>query len=138
MSSLKTRLPVHPRPPTPTPTNSTSSTGRKTLLRPSVPADFEGDQTKGKVFLTSCRIYIRLCPDAFTDDDTKIVWALSYMKSSRAGRWAAREFENEAKSETKHLRFFDWVEFEQEFRKDFTPLDEEATAINVLETTAAP
>jgi hypothetical protein len=37
------------------------------------------------------------------------------MKSGRAGRWAAREFEYEAKSEAKHLRFFDWVEFEQEF-----------------------
>jgi len=57
------------------------------------------------------------------------------MKSGRAGRWAAREFEYEAKSESKTLRFLDWVDFEQEFQKDFTPLDEEATAINALETT---
>jgi hypothetical protein len=53
-----------------------------------------------------------------------------------ARRWAAREFEYEAKSKPKNLRFLDWVDFEREFRKDFTPLDEEATAINVLETTA--
>ena len=58
------------------------------------------------------------------------------MKSGRAGRWAAREFEYEAKSDPRHLRFLDWVDFEQQFRKDFTPLDEEATAINVLETAA--
>ena len=129
--SVTDRLPT----PIPTHTNYTPSAGRKTLLRPSAPADFDGDRTKGKTFLTSCRTYIRLCPEAFTDDDTKIVWALSYMKDGRAGRWAAREFEYEAKSEAKNLRFLDWVDFEREFRKDFTPLDEEATAINVLETT---
>jgi len=131
-----TRPPVTARPPTPIPTNSTPSAGRKTLLRPSAPPEFDGDRTKGKTFLTSCRTYIRLCPEAFADKDTKIVWALSYMKSGRAGRWAAREFEYEAKSESKTLRFLDWVDFEREFRKDFTPLDEEATAINALETTA--
>ena len=128
--------PVTARPPTPPPANSTPSAGRKPLLRPSAPADFDGDRTRGKTFLTSCRTYIRLCPGAFEDDDTKIIWALSYMKSGRAGRWAAREFEYEAKSESQNLRFLDWVDFEREFRKDFTPLDEEATAINVLETAA--
>jgi hypothetical protein len=131
-----TQPPATSRPLTPIPTNYTPSAGRKTILRPSVPTDFDGDRAKGKAFLMSCRTYIRLCPEAFADDDVKIVWALSYMKSGRAGRWAAREFEYEAKSESNNLRFLDWVDFEQQFRKDFTPLNEEATAINVLETTA--
>ena len=34
-----------------------------------------------------------------------------------------------------HLRFIDWLDFEEEFRKDFMPLDLEAAAINVLEMT---
>ena len=34
------------------------------------------------------------------------------------------------------FRFLDWLDFEDEFRKDFMLLDAEATAINVLETTA--
>jgi len=34
-----------------------------------------------------------------------------------------------------HLCFLDWLDFEDEFRKDFMPLDAEAAAINVLETT---
>jgi len=51
---------------------------------------------------------------------------MSYMKAGRAGRWANREFEHEAKSG--HLRFIDWVDFEEEFRKDFMPLDSEAAA----------
>ena len=78
--------------------------------------------------------YIRLCPDAFDDEDTKIIWAMSYMKSSRAGRWAAWKFEHESKSGT--LRFIDWLDFEQEFQKDSTPLNAEAAAVNMLETTA--
>jgi len=59
---------------------------------------------------------------------------MSYMKSGRANHWATREFEQEAKAG--RLRFLDWDDFEDEFRKDFMPLDAEAAAINVLETTA--
>ena len=81
-------------------------------------------------------MFIRLSPDTFDSEVTKIVWAMSYMKSGRAGCWASREFELEAASETHTLRFFDWYDFEEEFRKDFTPLNEEATAVNTLETTA--
>jgi hypothetical protein len=68
----------------------TSTAGRpKTSLRPSIPPDFDGDRSKGKAFLTSCRTYIRLCPEAFDEETTKIVWAMSYMRSGRAGRWAS-------------------------------------------------
>ena len=55
------------------------------------------------------------------------------MKSGRANRWATREFEQEAKAG--RLRFLDWDDFEDKFRKDCMPLDAEAAAINVLETT---
>jgi hypothetical protein len=108
---------------------------RRPTIKPSPPADFNGDRSKGKAFLQSCRTYIRLSPDTFDSEVTKIIWAMSYMKSGRAGRWASREFELEATSETHTLRFFDWYDFEDEFRKDFTPLNEEATAVNTLETT---
>jgi len=56
------------------------------------------------------------------------------MKTGRANCWATREFEQEAK--TGHLRFIDWLDFEEEFQKDFMLLDSESAAINVLETTA--
>ena len=130
--NVQTRQPFSPNP------SSTpiSSAGRKKVsLKPSFPPDFNGDRASGKAFLTSCRTYIRLCPEAFDDDDTtKIVWAMSYMKSGRAGRWATREFEYEAKNG--NLRFLDWPDFEEEFRKDFLPLDAEAAAVNILETTS--
>jgi hypothetical protein len=59
---------------------------------------------------------------------------MSYMRTGRAGRWATREFEQEARDG--HLRFVDWLDFEEEFRRDFLPLNSEATAVNILETTA--
>src|SRR6266567_698188 len=122
------------RQPTPIPA---SSAGRKKIsLKPSTPSKFDGDRSKGKEFLMSCRTYIRLCPESFDDDITKIVWAMSYMKSGRAGRWATREFKHEAASEDQTLRFMDWLDFEDEFWKDFLPLNSEATAVNTLETTA--
>jgi len=114
---------------------SASTAGRKKLsLKPSTPSEFDGDRTKGKAFLTSCRTYIRLCPEAFDNETQQIIWAMSYMKAGRAGRWAAREFELE--SETGKLRFREWADFEDEFRKDFTPLNEEVEAVNILETSA--
>ena len=116
-----------PRLPPPSP-----STGRKKPpLKPSTPPDFNGNRAKGKAFLTSCRTYIRLCSDSFEDDTTKIVWAMSYMKEDRAARWAERELEYEAAQGD--LRFIDWLDFEAEFRKDFLPLNAEATAVNILE-----
>jgi len=57
---------------------------------------------------------------------------MSYMKDGRAGRWAAREFETEA--EDGKLHFQEWTDFEDEFRKEFTLLNEEVDAVNVLET----
>jgi hypothetical protein len=61
---------------------------------------------------------------------------MSYMKFRQAGCWATREFEYEAASRDGRLRFLDWVNFEDEFHKDFLPLNAEATAVNMLETSA--
>jgi len=54
------------------------------------------------------------------------------MKSGCANRWTTREFESETKSG--HLRVIDWIDFEEEFQKDFLLLDAEAAAVNTLET----
>src|SRR6266545_4296072 len=77
-------------------------------------------------------MYIRPCPDPFNDDEMKIMWVMSYMKIGCANCWATHEFKLETK--TSHLHFIDWLDFEEEFRKDFLLLDAEATAINTLET----
>jgi len=112
--NVQDSLPTRPARRSPTPSIPASSAGRKKLaLKPSFPPDFSGDRATGKAFLTSCRTYIHLCPKAFEDDLTKIIWAMSYMKTGRANRWATREFEQEAKAG--QLRFIDWLDFEEEF-----------------------
>ena len=112
--NMQDPLPTRPACESPTPSIPASSAGWKKLtLKPSFPPDFSGDWAAGKAFLTSCRTYIRLCPEAFQDDLTKIVWAMSYMKTGCANHWATHEFEQEAK--TGHLRFIDWLDFEEEF-----------------------
>jgi len=111
----------------------TSAGWKKIPLKPSPPLDFDGERSAGKAFLMSCRTYIWLRSEAFDDDLVKVIWAMSYMNAGRAGRWAARKFETEAHKG--RLRFLDWLDFEEEFKKDFLPLNAEAAAVNALEMT---
>ena len=64
---------------------------------------------------------------------SKIVWAMSYMKSGHTNHWATCKFKHEAKSG--HLHFINWPDSKDEFWKDFMPLNSKAVAVNVLETT---
>jgi hypothetical protein len=65
-------------------------------LKPATPNDFDGDRFKGRAFLNSCRLYISLCEDQFKDEQAKIHWALSFMKSGRAALYANSILRNEA------------------------------------------
>ena len=111
-----------------------SASRKRPVLKASVPRDFTGDRTKGKVFLSSCRTYMRLCPEAFPDETTQIIWALSFMKSDRAYYWAQRALD--FKVRVGALQFLDWVDFKKEFWMDFTPLNAKAAAVNTLEGTS--
>ena len=61
-------------------------------LKPALLLEFDGDHTKGMAFLNSCQVYIHLCPNSFTDEQAKIVWAMSYMKAERVAKWSAHIF----------------------------------------------
>ena len=84
-------------------------------------------------FWASCRSYICYDPETFPDDATKIYWVMSHMTTGRAGCWAGRELDREARSG--RFRFPDWSAFSEEFR-NFLPFHFEAIAVNALETTA--
>ena len=77
---------------------------------------------------------MRLCPEAFPDKTTQIIWALLFMKSDQAYCWAQRALDFEVRVGA--LQFLDWADFEKEFQKDFTPLNAKATAVNMLEGTS--
>ena len=119
---------------TPTPPTIPSPTPRIRAPPPALPSEFDGDRSKGPAFLNSCQTYIRLCPDSFSDDQVKITWSLSYMKSGRAAKWAARVFKYE--EDERNPKFLDWADFRDEFRKEFCPAHSDAAAINKLETTS--
>ena len=88
-------------------------------------------------FLNSCQTYIRLCLSEFPDEQTKIAWAMSYMKSGRAQRWTARIFRWEQQTENAdQSKFLDWEDFATTFKTEFTPAHSDALAINHLESTA--
>ena len=77
---------------------------------PALPTEFDGEQSRGQAFLTSVQTYIHLCPNSFHSDQVKITWALSYMKSGRATKWAAQIFRWEEENEG-YSKFLDWDEF---------------------------
>ena len=95
--------------------------------------EYDGDHSKGLAFLTSCQTYIQLCLDSFPCDQTKITWALSYMKSGRAAKWAAGIFKWEEDHQG-YSKFLDWDEFRLAFQKDFCPAHSDTAAINKLES----
>src|SRR6266516_7555339 len=76
-----------------TTTNGVCSTGSK--LKPAPPSDFDGDHTKGRAFLNSCELYIRLSPDHFPDELSKVYWAFTYIKSDRSYAFADRAIRHE-------------------------------------------
>jgi hypothetical protein len=109
----------------------------KHKVRPATPPDFDGDRTKGLAFLNSCQTYIRLCSEDFQSEQIQIVWAMSYMKTGRAEKWAARVFrwEQDPANQGK-TRFSSWANFSVEFKAEFCPSHTDSAAINCLESTS--
>src|SRR5438034_8282066 len=62
--------------------------GGTTKIKPAPPSDFDGDRGKGRAFLNSCELYLRLSPNRFPNELSKIYWALTYMKTDRAYMFA--------------------------------------------------
>jgi len=122
---------VHPAP-------SAPSAGRKEPFQvcnePLPPSEFDGDRSAGMTFWASCRSYNLYDLETFPDDATKIYWVMSHMTTGRAGRWATRELDREARSSC--FRFPNWSAFSEEFRRDFLPFHFKAIAVNALETMA--
>jgi hypothetical protein len=71
---------------TPTPPTVTGTSDNK--LKPAPPNDFDGTQSKGCAFLTSCDLYINLVPHQFADDEKAMLWVISYIKTGRAALFA--------------------------------------------------
>ena len=114
---------VHPEPP-------------PSRAHPTTPPDFDGDCSRGMAFLNSCQTYIWLCPSEFLDEQSKIAWAMSYLKSGRAQKWTACIFCWEQQTENlDQSKFLDWEDFATTFKTEFTPAHSDSLDINCLEST---
>ena len=75
-------------------------------------------------------MYIRLCPEAFKDENQQIMWAMSFIKSGHANHLAECIFASE---DAQGLPFMDWMDFEATFQRNFTLLNSDSAAVNKLE-----
>jgi hypothetical protein len=99
---------------------------------PAKPSEYDGDRANGKSFLNSVQLYISICENQFPNDQTRVLWTLSFMKSGRAATFANRVFVHESRSQTPF--FEDWTAFCDSFRASFYPLHEATEAMNRLES----
>jgi len=107
--------------------------GTPSKLKPATPSDYNGDRSKGRAFLNSCELYIRLSPNRFPDEASQVYWALTYMKTDRAYTFTNRTLRYE--NILKQPRFSSWAAFRTEFIKEFFPRNEAQRAITSLEAT---
>jgi hypothetical protein len=76
-------------------------------LKPGVPPSFDGDRAKGHTFMNSCMLYQSLCAVEFQDDQAKIHWVLSYMKSDCATTFVDRTICYETKYDSPRYGLWD-------------------------------
>jgi Zinc knuckle/Retrotransposon gag protein len=124
--------PPHPPPPPSIPlAPSVPSIPSTRRAKPSAPSEFDGVRSKGWAFLNSCELYLNLVPDQFPDDQSRVLWVLSFMKAGRAARFADRVLRHERTTRTP--RFPTFTDFRTEFILEFCPKNEEQEARLTLE-----
>lgn len=133
-----------PRPPTPktTPEREPEGTeasqhapGRhdttpRSRLKPASPPIFDGNRKDGRAFFNACTIYFQLCPDHFPNEQSKILWCLSFFQKDRA-----KEYADMVLRSTRNPYFKSWNDFASEFRSRFLPDRERESAMLKLEST---
>jgi Retrotransposon gag protein/Zinc knuckle len=112
-----------PTPPAPTPNAS--------RIKPASPSEFDGDRSKGRAFFNSVNLYIALRSTEFADDQVRICWTLSFMKTGRAAIFADQIITN---NRPENPVFANWKDFERKFIEDFYPYDEKTDALMKLES----
>jgi len=76
-------------------------------------------------------LYLCLAPEQFTCNEEKIFWTLAFFKNGHAAKWSENLFHQEVDTSIFPIR--SWIDFEQQFRSQFFPVNTEADAINTLE-----
>ena len=102
------------------------------MAEPAKPLEFDGNRANGRSFLQSCTLYLGVCASNFPEEQSQILWAMSYMKTGRAATFTTFAFAHEAKNGTP--LYATWKAFTEAFRQQFYPLYEATDAMNQLES----
>ena len=93
-------------------------------LKVSAPDVYDGALDKAETFLRQLTLYIHARPADFPSNDSKIIFALSYMKGGTAGAWADRILEQLEAGEP----LGDWKTFKEQFKDAFADPTPEISA----------
>jgi len=88
------------------------------------PEVFTGDRKKADAFLRAVSLNIAIQPNAFPNDQTKVLYALSWMQGGSAGDWAANH--TRTILETGAQPFATWAVFRERFEAAFGDSDRQA------------
>jgi len=89
-----------------------------------VPSEFNGDRANTETFLRQVLLYLLARPYEFADDDTRVMFAMSYMKDGTAGLWADRKVDQYQLGEP----IPSWTEFIAQVRDTFGDPDRAGSA----------
>jgi Retrotransposon gag protein/Zinc knuckle len=93
-------------------------------LKVATPDAYSGDLDKAETFLRQLTLYMHAKPGDFTTDDSRILFALSYMKGGTAGPWADRILEQLEAGDS----LGDWEGFREHFKEAFADPTPQITA----------
>jgi hypothetical protein len=100
-------------------------------IKPAKPDNFDGDRSKGCVFLTFCELFLSPMGVDYPDEQAHIHWALLFFKSGHAVTFAERIVRQERR--TGVMAFTDWTDFTLEFMSTFCPENEAMSTLMRLE-----
>src|SRR5271156_3980662 len=89
-----------------------------------VPSEFNGDRANTETFLRQVLLYLLARPYEFADDDTRVMFAMSYMKDGTAGLWADRKVDQYQLGKP----IPSWTEFIAQLRDTFGDPDRAGSA----------
>ena len=99
------------------------------------PSDFNGDRAEASAFFTTCQAYLRLNKDSYPDDESKIIFVLSYMVGGAAGAYKEAVYTHAFTIDpatSQENGFGTWADFVKRFNEAFTPLNPVDNAITLM------
>jgi hypothetical protein len=106
----------------------------KSTIKPRTPDVFDGtDPSKLDTFIFQCSMYIAACSGDFPDDESRVTFALSYLKGVPLD-WFQMELSRSLNDGNDYPEWFEsYPVFRAELQKHFGPRDPVADATNAIE-----